>query len=360
MTSGSHHINRRDVSRHSVTQQRSAIHSRNVFGWLRSNWVSVLFLLVVCFALSARALYTSPDDENYVLNFAGQHSNVTGSAWSLLIEEPLWFMYAASLGDLLGPEGALRVTIFLSTLAFLLACTKLSRGAWIFVLIVFAFDISLATLYYYIQIRIGLAISIFLLALACGVNPLLAAIFVSFIHSAFFAVVPCVVLAQLSKSKVIWYATLGALVAALVLVASGVQFATLFEHIDLGRRTETWQWGITDNIWFYVWALARFSMALPVVRQSIHDKRISFWTRFVVIFFLAAVIASTINEAAGRYVAISNIFAAILIGANIRTFRGKLGAAGTVLMLFAFLANEYAKGAIGFDSWFARWALILT
>lgn len=327
---------------------------------MRWNWLALACFIGMALLLSMRTLYTSPDDDNYLLNFAGQQIGDSGSLWSIIIEEPLWFMYAGTAGRVFGPELAFRLTIFLSTFLFLSAGNRLARGAWMFLLAVFVLNVALATLYYYIQIRIGVAISIFLFLAAVGFNPLLGAVVASLIHSSFLVVIPCVIVARLSaKSQGIWYGSVATMLMILGLIAAGVQFTSLFENIDLGRRSDTWQWGVTDNTRFYILAFLQFAVVFPVLKASLSDKTLRFWGCFAVVFFLSAVILSTINEAAGRYVAMSNIFIALLIGANIKSISGKMSAASALLILVAFLANEYAKGAVGFDSWFARWFLIL-
>lgn len=341
-----------------LTSYQSANHRRAglcLFGLRRATWLVVIIFVGISLILAGRTLYTAPDDENYIAYFEGANFTILTNALSYSLEEILWSAYASFMGGIFGAETALRITIFFSSLTFLVASGKLARGAWLLIFFAFVIDAMLATQMYYNQIRQGLALSIFLMMIAGGLRPFLGAVVASAIHTSFIFVIPCVIAAAVAKRSNI------RLVAILLAVVLGVYYLnSLMGDIDLGRRSATYELEGKLNVFFYAFAFLQYGLIFFLLKQKNSDDQQEFWFRFSLIFVTFAICLSFIHEAAARLMYIANALVVILLGLNLKRERAKIGAVVWFLLLLVILINEGRKGGFGPDTWFGRWALILT
>jgi hypothetical protein len=306
--------------------------------------------------MSCRALYTSPDDLDY-LNAFGRFTPLPADL--AVLSEPLWLLYAETLSTFFNPEMCLRITIFVANFLFLCCFLLLSRWNILYVTTIFVFNFYLATLFYFIQIRVGLAIGCFLLFLAVGVRPVLAAIICSAIHASFLFVTIGVVLGFVFGSRRFLRITgLIVGVAGILLMASAINPNDLLANITLGRRDGVYALERISNLNFYVLSVGLFLLSVPNLWTWIKRGDLATsMTSSVVAFYLVALASSFVSEAGTRLVAMGNIFALIHLSSihgNGRKFMLWI----TAFLQILLVVNEFSKGHFGPDSWFVRWALI--
>ena len=328
--------------------------NREKINWRKINWISVLIFFAISIILAGRVLYIAPDDQNYISYFEGYSGSIVTNVWLYFLSEPLWTSYARFVGNLFGPEMGLRLTIFFSSFIFLIASNKLARGAWIFVFLVFVLDYSLAPLMYYIQIRQGLALSVFLIIVATGFNPILGAIVASTIHSSFIVVIPCAIVAGVWIRSKIWIWAIFFSIAILVLYLNKTM-----GDIDLGRRSENYDLKNATNIFYYLTYFIQFGVAFYFLYNKQATEQERSWYRFSLIFFSFSICLTFVHEAATRLLFFADVFVMILLGANIRKRRAKIGALIWLLMLFLIMMNQNIKGGFGPETWYGRWKEIL-
>ena len=323
------------------------------FGLRRAPWLSVVFFAGISLVLAGRTLYTAPDDENYIARFEGTNFTFLGGWWSYVLEEPLWASYAPIMGGIFGSEPAMRITIFFSAFIFLIGSGKLTRGAWMFVLLVFILDDVFATQMYYNQIRQGFALSIFFGMVALGLSPFLGAVMASAIHTSFLFVIPCAIAAHIVKRS-----NIRLIAVLLTAIASVYYINTLIDTIDFGRRN----YELTGklNIFFYVLITLKYGSIFAILKYKFPDEQEDFWFRFSLIFTILALCLTLIHEAMGRLMYLADALVTILIGLHLKRNRTKIGALVWMLFLLAISINEGRRSGFGPDSWFGRWVLILT
>lgn len=330
---------------------------RGLFGLGRTTWLPVLFFVGISLVLAGRTLYTAPDDRSYIAYFEGAPSNIHTHLSYLfyILEEPLWSSYTSFMGDIFGAKAALRITIFISSLIFLVASSRLAPGAWIFILFAFVMDSTFATQMYYNQIRQGFALSIFLMMIAGGLSPFLGAVVAATIHSAFITVIPCTIAAVVAKKSNI------ILIAILLTIVMGCYYLrNLIGDINIGRRMTIYDLKGKSNILFYALVIVQYGLIFFLLKNKHSDDRQELWYRFALIFFVSAICLSIIHEAGGRLMYIANALVMILIGLNLKRSRARLGAVAWLLFLFVIVINEGTKGSFGPGTWVGRWVLILS
>lgn len=330
--------------------------ARALSKWLEGLAAGIVFV-ALALVLASRALYTAPDDVNYIAYFEGTYwTQLTNSWWIYPVEEPLWSLYATSVGNVFGPESALRATIFLSALGFLYASNRLSRGAWLLVVLLFVVDEVLATQMYYNQIRQGVALSVFLLVAVLGGGLLWAALVATVVHSSFFVLLVSVLAALLVRKDYLIF--LFILPATLV----GVLLAQSFlDDFDLGRRAATYEFAGALNMNYYVVALLQYGLTLSLVRPaSGNDDSEQIWYRVTVIFTILALSITMIHEAGARLMYISNALVLILLGQNLWRWRAVLATLFWIVALVFHQLNAAFKLSFGDeDTGIGRWWLIL-
>ncbi|SOH03405.1 hypothetical protein KSMBR1_0894 [Candidatus Kuenenia stuttgartiensis] len=326
----------------------------DLFGLRQTTWLAMVFFVGVSLILARRTLYTAPDDLSYIKYFEGTNFTILTDWWSYVLEEPLWSTYASFMGEIFGAETSLRITIFFSSLMFLVANNKLTRGAWIFILFAFVIDSTLSTQMYYNQIRQGFALSVFLMMVAGGLSPFLGAVVASTIHTSFIFVIPCAIAAVVARRSNI------RLIAILLAVGLYVFYLNrIMGSIDFGRRSESYELKGKVNVFFYAATVLQNGLIFFLLKNKSSDDQQEFWFRFSLIFCTFAICMTLIHAAAGRLMYIANALVAILLGLNLKRERGKITAIVWFLLLFALLINEGRKGGFGSDTWFGRWYLIL-
>ena len=311
-------------------------------------WLPLFLFMCISLLLAARPMYTAIDDQNYVAYFAHGSSEAFTDWWSYVLSEPLWLKYCDFMGNFFDSVSALRITIFLSSLMFLIACNKLTRGEWIFVLCAFIIDNTLATQMYYNQIRQGLALSVFLMFVAWDISPVLGAIVASAIHTSFISVIPCALAVTCTKRT--------------YTVLPGILLITYYlkgvlGSIDFGKRA-MYTLGGALNFKFYLNILAPYGITFYLLRNQ-QDKRQKFWYRFALFFVTFAFSLSLIHEAASRLIYFTNAFVLILIGLDIKSKKAKICAVIWFLILLEAIVLEGYKTGFDSNSWYGRWELIL-
>jgi len=337
-----------------ISKTYADIVNLTIFRRTHLNWLSITAFIFLSFVLASRTLYTSPDDIHYIMYFSSEEVSLFANIWAYVLEEPLWLHYSTFMGHLFGPELALRITIFISSLLFLVACNKLTKGSWKFILLVFIIDYSLATLLYFIQIRTGLALSLFLIMAAFGASPIIAAIIVSSIHTSFLVVIPFTILAYCTKRSK--YILIISLLAIIIAVFYLKDFMAI---INLGRRTQIYEMVKTTNTFFYVYSLLQFSIVALVYKRLKKDARLLYWFHLSLLFFTCAICMTFLHEAAIRLLFISNTIIFIILGANINTKLGKIGCTCWIVLLLFVIVNQLINGDFSADSWITRWGMIL-
>ena len=329
--------------------------ARALSKWLEGLAAGIVFL-VLALVLASRALYTAPDDINYIAYFEGTYwTQLANSWWTYFVEEPLWSLYATSAGSVFGPEGALRATIFLGVLGFLYASSRLSRGAWLLVVLLFVVDEVLATQMYYNQVRQGVALSVFLLVAVFGGGLLWAALVATVVHSSFFVLLASVLAAHLvRKDYLVFLFVLPATFVGAVLVQS------FLGDFDLGRRAATYEFAGALNMNYYIVALLQYGLTLFLVRAASGNDSEQLWYRVTVIFTILALAITVIHEAGARLMYISNALVLILLGQNLWRRPAVLG---TLLWITALLFHQlnaaFKSGFDDEDTGLGRWWLIL-
>lgn len=138
--------------------------------------------------LALRPMYVALDDYSYIDYFSHSFQYIEFSV-RFFMDEPLWLFYSASIGEVLGPENALRLTLFLSVWFFFAAFSNIKNKNLIFLIFFFVICQEMAVQLYFNQIRQGVALSIFLfVALRFG-RPIFAALLATTIHTSFLVVV---------------------------------------------------------------------------------------------------------------------------------------------------------------------------
>ena len=327
---------------------------RGLFGLRQTTWLAVVLFVGISQILAGRTLYTAPDDKFYIAYFEGANVRILTDWWYYVLEESLWSLYAPFMGGCFGAEASLRITIFFSSIMFLVASYKLTRGVWIFILFVFVLDSNLATQMYYNQIRQGFALSVFLMMIAVGLGPFLGAVVASTIHTSFILAIPCAIVAVMVKRS-----NIRLVVILSVVVLSIFYLNSIMGGINFGRRSEIYNLEGKLNVFFYAFVVLQYGLIFFLLKNKFSDDQQNFWFRFSLIFTTVAICLSLIHEAGGRLMYISNALVAILIGLNLKRERAKIGAIVWLLLLLVILINEGRKLDFDQDTWFGRWVLIL-
>jgi EpsG family len=333
--------------------------SRNFFGLKQSTWLWVLLAIGISLILATRQIYIARDDENYLNYFLAiddGFSNLNDDWWHFVLEEPLWRLYASNMGNIFGVVHALRITIFFSSLMFIVASGNITRGAWLFVFLVFVIDDCLASQMYYNQIRQGLALSIFLTIIAIGLSPFWGAVVASLVHSSFLLVIPFYLMSLvIKKFNVSW------VIVITVVIISTYLIKSVAPDLDFGRRTDIYELKGKLNIFSYLVAGFQFgSVFLFFFRQKyFYDETQLVWLNFSLFFFIVAICLTMIHEEAGRMMYLERAFMMIVIGMNFERKRVKIIALFWLLFLFAGDINEARKVSSNDDTFFDRWSLIL-
>jgi EpsG family len=347
-----------------LTYQSTVNHSfsrnRILFGMKLSTWLGIIVSVAISLVLACRNLYIAIDDENYIAYFTYTFdplSDLKDGWWRFVLNEPLWLSYCSIMGNAFGAEFALRITIFFSSLMFLVASGNLTRGAWLFIFVAFVIDGSLATQMYFNQIRQGFALSIFLTIIACGLTPLWGAVVASMVHSSFLLVIPFLLIALIiRKFNINW------IIAIIIVIISFFLIKSVAPDIDLGRRSETYEFKSDLTIFFYLISVIQYgSILLFFFRQKyFYDETQLFWLHLTLIFFLFVILMTFIYEASGRLMYLENAFMIIVIGLNFERKQVKVIAMFWLLLLLALNLNEARKVSdIHSDTFFDRLEIIL-
>lgn len=308
--------------------------------------------------LSVRSLYIAWDDENYIAQFEGGASEEVAwhdlIAWPALLDEPLWKLYAAQVGEIAGPEGALRLTIFLSVLIFLYSATKIGRGAWLFILFFFVLSDVMAVQMYFNQIRQGLALSVFLLTIVAGGGLILAALLASAIHTSFLFVLPCAFIAILAREK--RYAIPLGLIATVILSALLNQF---LGDLDFGRRSGLYEPTGALNANYYIATLPQLSVVFYLARPRVGDRDDELWFYLALMAAVSALSLTFIHEAAARLMYIVHALIAIVLARNLLTRRGIIAAGWWLTTIIAIQMQQGLNMGFNEETWLGRWILIL-
>jgi hypothetical protein len=265
-------------------------------------WGIGVAFVIISLVLGLRSLYIAPDDESYLAYFEGiKFPTIFDNLWLFLIEEPLWTLYTSWLGSVIGSENSIRFTIIISSLTFLISSTKLTRGAWLFILLIFILDSHLATEMYYNQIRQGIALSVFLFLIVYKIDIRLAAGLAATLHSSFLIVFFAAAVSYIVRTRVLF-----------------------------------------------------------LTRPKWYDKYASNWYHFTLLFLALTVPLTFLHEAAGRLMYLASAFTGMSIGMNLHHKKARIGAVIWIFFLILIIVNEGRKLGFNEDTWLGRWILIVS
>jgi hypothetical protein len=321
---------------------------------------ALIAFFLLALILAVRALYTAPDDAFNLAYFdssAVPDTSDIHSWWLYWIEEPIWKLYAYVIGSVLGPEWALRTTIFIGAFAFLYSGSSLAHGgsrASALVLLAFLIDVSFATQMYYNQVRQGFALSVFMTVAAVGGGPILGAALASGIHSSFLVLLPCALATRITaRSHLLFLAVLFALIMAVVLLKENLAF------IDIGRRSEVYNFAGKLNWKFYLVGIPQYVLTIYLARKRFKDNGWQQWFQMTTMFVTASFGISIIYEGGSRLMYIASALVLILLAKNIRKKRVLIASAFWISILILDVAHQAFERNLFGDNWIDRWALIL-
>lgn len=324
----------------------------------QSTLLGISASIVISLILAIRNIGIAIDDDNYLYYFTFSDisfSDVKSDWWNFLLNEPLWLTYSSLIGSAFKAESALRITVFAGSLMFLVATGKLSRGAWLFIILAFVIDPMLATQMYFNQIRQGFALGIFLTIAMGGVSPILAGVVASLIHSSFLVVTPCFALALVFKKLNIHW-----VIAVIIVCIGGLIISKVAPDIDFGRRTS---YELKSELTLMNYLVSIFQDGLVLYfflrKKDIYDDKQTLWLYTSLIYFVFVTCLTLIHEAAGRLMYLEHVFLMISIGMNFEKKGVKNIALFWLVILFALEANEARKPNNLSNTWLDRWSLIL-
>jgi hypothetical protein len=317
--------------------------------------VAILLFLLVSWLLASRQLYTAPDDTSYLSYFDGVAASPSDStSWEFLIEEPLWALWATTTGYALGAEMAMRATIFLSSFGLLWSASRLSKGAWVFVLLVFILSGHLATQLYFNQIRQGVALTVFLAGLASGRRSgfFLAGIAWT-IHSsltfAFLAMILSVLTKRFSNRNVVAFSVVTAIVALSIKA-----YIDSYVFVDLlGRRGTGSTFERALNLNYYIVSVSAFAVVMNAVR-NFEQSDYLLW-RLTWFLYCMAFVASFYHESSGRIFYLMSILYPILLA---RRFPKRIPVY-VLFLMFTAASSLWGQIRDPGDSVLSRWELVL-
>jgi hypothetical protein len=325
----------------------------------QSAWLGIIVSIAISLLLATRNMHIAPDDESYLNYFSSFFNNPLADLkddwWNFTLNEPLWRLYASGMGDLFTAESGFRITLFFSSLLFLLASGRLTHGAWLFIFFTFALDNAFATEMYLNQIRQGVALSVFLTIITSGVNPMLGALVASFVHSSFLTVIPCFLLSwAIVKLNVHWF------IGVILILASAFLLYRVMPNIDMGRRSD-YEAAAKLNMNHHIIAIVQYgSVLLFFFRQKdFFDDKQQVWLYLSFFYFILVTCLTLFHEAAGRLILIENAFMMILIGMHFKSKGTKLVALFWLLTIFANDLNEAQKATNVTNNIFYKWSKIL-
>jgi hypothetical protein len=270
------------------------------------NYLYFFFAVILASILAMRSYGIAPDDYTNSDNFNRLYQATNPSIVYFLLEEPLWNLYTIFLGSLVNTELAVRITIFISTLVFLISMKRIVIGSWIFLMLAFILDSSLATQMYFNQIRQGLALSLFLFLTAYFNKSLVAAILSSLIHSALILVSIALAILRFSFKNKYVLGIYGSL-AALTLAYIYPQLTDIY----YGRRTDNYFFEGILNWNYYIVNIPKYVFGYLLINTvALKDEGIK-WREMVFIYTLLALIVTMIFSAGGRLMYFSSVFVVI-------------------------------------------------
>jgi hypothetical protein len=322
-------------------------------------YVSFIAFFIVSYLLAKRNIYAALDDESYISHFSGYIFS-SNEGILFFIEEPLWKFYALSLGEFLGAEYALRLTIFLSSFSFLWYTYRFCKRGSLYILLIFIFSFQLSTQLYFNQIRQGFALSIFIFGLSRGKNfGFIFSIISSLIHSSFIFVSFVYLYSLLSEKNRNWrFVFLISLLLFYIILSKIIpNWNNNFEI--LGRRASVYDFEQKLNFNFFLLFVPNYILILYISYKNIFNDIGRFFWHFS-LAFSGFVILFTFFFDAGRLLYFFYIFFPILL---INSFQNSLIRMIEIYwLLFNIIFNlyqYYKEYPIVNDTLYGRWLLIL-
>ncbi|WGJ16192.1 hypothetical protein QEV83_08105 [Methylocapsa sp. D3K7] len=337
-----------------------------IFVWLRS-LASLLIITSVSFLMADRELYTAFDDENNIAYFKADSAEIVQRISSLqdpkflVFDEPLWDIYTAFTGILLGPEDAFRLTLFLSTFLFLYCSTILGGGNWIIITFLFLIHYGLATQMYYNQMRQGVALSVFLVLLVSlkilsnSSRKIFSSFIAIFIHTSFLVVFASALVSAMKPIIRIIVGILG--ISTLLLL---FQTQDLFEFVNAGRREGLYEGTDSLNLNFYISKIPVYAAIFYLLLPRKNDLDNSEFYHFTLILTIISISLTLVHSAGARLINNSEAMMCILVARNIK-FRAGQVAFGifvfSIVVTNIFVDRQATVASQ--ESIITRWQLIL-
>jgi EpsG family len=322
---------------------------------------ALIAFVLVAYALSSRPLYTALDDAGYIEYFSNNSFwlSATGNEdwywWRWIIEEPLWNIYCAWLGEMLGPEAAFRTTIFLSVFMYLFFASKLSGGNWAITFLLFVFHPHLATQMYHNQVRQGVALSVFVaLASTLSLNSWkkmgVASGVAALVHSSFLLVFVAIA-SYIVKPSLRIPAALAA-ISILIIISQSVDLSSV---IDMGRRRDVYLQQSLLNVNFYIVSITLYSFVFYLLSPDSYKSQSYDWYLLSVNIAIIAIGVGAIHEAASRMIYIAEAATCILVARNIQSPRGAIAlliwATGVAVNIISDYQYDASAQLRLFDKW---------
>ncbi len=340
-----------------------------VDGFLSLKWspspIAYAVFIGIALILSARQLYIALDDAAYIDYFSRNTYwfDVPASEdwdwWRFIIEEPLWNMYTIAMGTKLGPEAALRATIFISVFLYLFFASKLAGGAWGTTIFLFALHPHLGVQMYFNQIRQGVALSIFLMLVSIirvrtPVRIGAAAGAAALLHSSFIMTAILAVLYAVKPGARILASILGAV--ALIALARNID---IFSLIETGRREGLYTTTAAVNVNFYIVTLPCYGLVFYLLWPARAKIDVSEWYFLSFVIAIAALVATETYEAGGRLVYLAEAAISILVARNIRSQNGLMAFGVWMLSIAIQIFSDYKYDISTQVRVFDKWELII-
>lgn len=257
-------------------------------------------------------------------------------------EEFVWQIYVAFVGSILKADHAVVFTVVVVNFVFMYSAWKMGGGL-IGCLLWIIMPVCLSVIGFY-QIRQGLAVSLFVLCCVLEIYPLVAAVFVSMIHTTF--IVPCVVVFFMSFDF-LWRRKYVLLFTVFVVFFAVVLVADKFFSDFAGRRAEVYD--ASEGASSINFLIGVFVMMLPsvyiffrvphdfdknIVKLSFIHIGVSIWLLLAFVFFPIG------TSRVGYY---SQILSIIPIGALLLK---KSTAALSIGLLYMLMVAIFIYGAL--------------
>lgn len=356
---------------------RASIRRIKSFPW---SPYAILVISLTALVLARRSLFIALDDYNYYVQFSydsdwyrkvadGKVAEGFEDWWLMILDETLWNIYSAAAGAIFGPEYAIRLTLFISAFAFLVASAKLA-GGWGVTTFLFLFHPNMASQIYFNQIRQGVAVSLFLVISGfarlgkVSTGMLIASGVAALVHSSFLALFAATTFYKIGTVATNMMRIVLALAGVLAIVVLS-QHIDIVELVDTGRRKGIYAMSGALNANFYIVFISAYAsiffLLIPARKAGLSEwTGTSDWYYLTLIFCVIAIGFTFVHQAGARLLYNLDAMLAILLAMNFRGQRGyNAFAIWCCALLITITSTHLRSTAASQESSLTRWELIL-